>query len=67
MSNVTDPNGTFFAEGGRPWYGPDFIRNYGFHFVWHADRSTSGNTQFTSSGRVASSNSRRTCWGSESR
>ena len=46
VSNVTDPNGTFFAEGGRPWYGPDFIRNYGFHFVWHADRSTSGNTQY---------------------
>ena len=46
VSNVTDPNGTFFAEGGRPWYGPDFIRNYGFHFVWHADRSTSGNTVY---------------------
>ena len=47
VRNFNDPNGTFFAEGGRPWHGPDFIRrNYGFHFVWYADRSTSGNTQY---------------------
>ena len=46
VSNFNEPNGTFFAEGGRPWYGPDFIRNYGFHFVWYADRSTSGNTVY---------------------
>ena len=47
VRNLIEPNGTFFAEGGRPWYGPDFIRsNYGFHFVWYADRSTSGNTQY---------------------
>ena len=47
VRNLIEPNGTFFAEGGRPWYGPDFIRsNYGFHFVWYADRSTSGNTVY---------------------
>ena len=47
VRNFNEPNGTFFAEGGRPWYGPDFIRsNYGFHFVWYADRSTSGNTVY---------------------
>ena len=36
-SNVTDPNGTYFAETGRSGYDLLAGRRQGFHFVWYAD------------------------------